>query len=107
MKKKLEQFRLPVALTEALEAYSKASGMSKTDIVEMALREQMVRGVSSRVNAQLKAVEALNEDQVIYRAVAGSSAAIRLAQESGKKQTAESPSENKSSQASSGHGNRH
>lgn len=107
MKKKLEQFRLPVDLADALEAYSEASGMSKTDIVELALREQMVKGVSTRLSARLKAVATLNADEAMGKAVAGSSAAIRLSQESGKKQTTELPSESKPSRASSGHGNRH
>lgn len=93
-KKKPEQFRLPVELIEALDAYSAASGMSKTDIVEMALRDQMGRGIKERLDARVKAVKKLGVSRL--------SRAIRHSQESAKKQKAESPSENKASQEAAG-----
>lgn len=92
--KKPEQFRLPKDLVEALDAFSKASGMSKTQIVEMALREQMAKGVSASLNARIKAVNKLAASQ--------SSAAIRLSQVSEKKQKAGLPNGNKPSQEAAG-----
>jgi hypothetical protein len=92
--KKPEQFRLPVDLIKALDAYSKASGMSKTDIVEMALREQMDKGVKERLGARIKAVKELGVGQL--------SRAIPHSQESARKQKAGLPSENKASQEAAG-----
>jgi hypothetical protein len=94
MRKKLEQFRLPQDLVDALEAYSEASGISKTDIVEHALRDQMSKAVSNRLDARLRAVKKLAASQ--------SSRAIRLSQESATKQKAESTSGNKPSQEAAG-----
>jgi len=94
MKKKLEQFRLPQDLVDELEAYSEASGISKTDIVEHALRDQMEKSISQRLDARIKAVKKLGVSRL--------SRAIHHSQESGKRQTTESPSENKASREAAG-----
>jgi hypothetical protein len=106
-------FRLSVEVIGELEALAEASNMDKTEIIESAIMG--VRPVIQRkMRARLEAVESLPRGggkgvakTPMETAVAGSSAAIRLAQESETKQKAESPSENKPSRAASGRGRRH
>lgn len=61
MKKKLEQFRLPTDLVGELKAYSDASGMDKTEIVIMALREKMAESVTKKLAERAAAVKRLGE----------------------------------------------
>lgn len=70
----------------------------RNEIIETALYVAMKFSREQMPNQQ-----DFNDGDIVRKAVAGSSAAIRLAQESEKKQKAESPSENKPLRAASGH----
>ena len=96
-------FRLSAEVLGELEALANATKMDKTEIVEVAI--MVVRPVIQRkIKARLEAIESLPsaDKTAIKKAASQSYRAVRLAQESGKKQTTESPSGNKSSQEAAG-----
>jgi len=113
--KKINSDKRPIKSFEAEDDVAqmldkaKRSGLVISEICNRALKKHglaIIREILNERHKLHQEWETLDKQQAKSKAVSQSSAAIRLAQESGKKQTTESPSENKPSRASSGHGNR-